>query len=92
MRCPKSQRISAVLECGCTCGDLRVSIVFQVKRSDMYAAEESLHLCDLGRLMEDESVPKVSTVHQGFAGTFTRMDGNDGEEKRGRETFIKIIK
>lgn len=70
-----------MLERGCTCGDLRLSIVFQVK-----------HLCDLGRLMEDESVPKVSTVHQGFAGTFTRMDGNDGEEKRGRETFIKIIK
>lgn len=27
------------------------------------------------------SIPKVSTVHQGFAGTFTHMDGNDGEEK-----------
>lgn len=42
--------------------------------------------------MEDVSVPKVSTVHQGFAGTFTRMDGNDEEEKRreektGRDTY-----
>lgn len=27
------------------------------------------------------SIPKVSTVHQGFAGTFIHMDGNDGEEK-----------
>lgn len=34
--------------------------------------------------MEDVSIPKVSTDHQGFAGTFTRMDGNDGEEKRKR--------
>lgn len=58
----------------------------------MYVLEKSLSLCDLGWLMEDVSVPKVSTVHQGFAGTFTRMDGDDGEEKRGRETFIKIIK
>lgn len=31
--------------------------------------------------MEYMSIPKVSTVHQGFAGTFTHMDGNDGEEK-----------
>lgn len=48
----------------------------------MIALEKNLSLCDLGWLMEDVSVPKVSTVHQGFAGTFTRMDGNDGEERK----------
>lgn len=31
--------------------------------------------------LEYVSVPKISTVHQGFAGTFTHMDGSDGEEK-----------
>lgn len=31
--------------------------------------------------VEYVSVPNISTVHQGFAGTFTHMDGSDGEEK-----------
>ncbi len=43
--------------------------------------QTKLFLCDLGQLTENMSIPKVSTVHQGFAGTFTHMDGNDGEEK-----------
>lgn len=34
------------------------------------------------------SIPKVSTVHQGFAGTFTHMDGEMVEKrKRGRNIY-----
>lgn len=36
-------------------------------------------------------IPKVSKVHQGFAGTFTRMDdGNDGGERE--ERFMMCYK
>lgn len=41
-------------------------------------------------------IPKVSTVHQGFAGTLTHMDGNDEEEKKSNKhwwsTFNKELK
>ena len=36
-------------------------------------------------------VPKVSKVHQGFAGTFTHMDEND-EEKEKKESFMMCSK
>ena len=37
-------------------------------------------------------VPKVSKDHQGFAGTFTHMDGNDEEEKEKKESFMMCYK
>lgn len=35
------------------------------------------------------SIPKISTVHPGFAGTFTHMDGNDEKEKERKKHLWK---
>lgn len=50
-----------------------------------------------GSVTEDDpveyvSVPKISTVHQGFAGTFTHMDGSNGEEKERKKHLWSLQK